>query len=134
MNDARYFEVLLTVSHYPYMYGVQDVMDLSALLTGYRMGAGAKDSELVRLLNDLTEFLQREYPEPSAGHAWTGIIKWLSWERGGSIPEFRRALGRMLVEQGHWTEEHYETFTSEKLDSPEVLRALPPPQYTELKS
>ena len=130
MANAHYFEVLLSVSHHPAMYGVQDAMDLSAFLSGYNVGSN--EPALRRLLGDLTDFLKKKNPEfLESTCGWSHIIKSQSYERGGSIELFRRWLGLMLLEQGHWTDEHFEIFMSKAPLSVDDLRSLPAPQFDE---
>jgi hypothetical protein len=126
MAETRYFELLLSVSHRPAMYGVQDVVDLAAFLTGF--GLGSNEPELQQLLGRFTDFLKKENPEYHGSTCgWSQIIKAQSYERGGSIELFRRSLGRMLVEEGHWTDEHFDLFTTKGSVTSEELRSLPVP-------
>jgi hypothetical protein len=128
MPHPDYFKVLLNAVRRPAMYGLQDAMDLDIFLCGYRLGANVP--ELDRLLRNFIDFLKTvrpEFEESTCG--WSHIVKAHSWERGGSMRLFRMWLGRMLHEQGHWTDEHYETFISEKPVSEEAWQSLPPPRY-----
>ncbi len=130
MDQSRYFHILMHVSTWPAMYSVQDAMDLSTFLTGYR--AGANDARLERLLSDLTNFANEKLPYSESQVGWSHLVKAGSWERGGSIKLFRQWLGQMLVEQGHWTDEHFLIFTSDKTIPPDTRNSLPPPRYSDL--
>ena len=110
------------------MYALQDVVDLHAFLTGFMMGGDHPDVQ--RLLHDLTEFIKAEHPEFERSTAgWSHFIKGFSWERGGSLKLFKLTMARMLLEQGHWTQEHFATFTSDEHASSEAWDALPIPTY-----
>lgn len=111
MAKTDYFHMLLTVLQRPGMYGLHDAMDLEAFLLGYRFGGG--DARMDNLLKRLTDYLKERAPEfKDSTCGWALIIKSMSWERGGSIELFRMQLALMLNEHGHWTDEHYEIFTS----------------------
>lgn len=110
---------------------MEDAMDLDVFLIGYRIGA--KEPELDRLLRDLTDYLKKEHREfRGSTCGWSHIIKAHSSGRGGSIRFFMLKLGRMLLEQGVWTEEHFTIFTSEGSVPLEAILSLPAPRYTDL--
>lgn len=128
MEQRNGIRTLFRVVRAPALYGVQDVLELRAFLTGYMLGGDHPD--LTQLLHDLTAYIKDQHPEYKDSTAdWSHFIKGFSWERGGSMKLFKWTLAGMLQEQGHWTEEHFATCTSDVLMPVEAWDALPIPTY-----
>ncbi len=131
MEQPNYWTMFMSIMHRPGLYGLQDAMDIDVFLRGYCIGADA--TQLRDFLSDFTDYLKKEdpyYAESTCG--WSNIIKAYSWERGGSIQLLKSKFGQMLLDQGHWKDEHYEAFTSKEPLSLDVLKALPAPAAASL--